>query len=259
MTMNQPQQEPSNYGSPPYGVSQQNPDGPSDPRGQGSSYPFLPPRRKSRQPSRLLILVVVIILLVLSASIAVFVYTDSIRATQASGTATAQAQLRSTTQAQLQVTAQAHGTATAQAQFATATVQAQTTATAIAIGPPIDFHVNNLQDNQVIHKQDIPLTIQGTYSNEGSGHVWVLLEDSLKQFYLQNPPVQFLSGGQWTVGNIRPTGGITTINFVYVTADGNAYFQKQVTDGNFKAFQTLPAGSIILQPTYSIDTSQLSS
>ena len=254
MTTN-PQKEPTNYGSPPYGVSQENPDGPADPRRQGSSYPSLPTHGKSRQlTTRILLLVGVIVLLVLSGSIAVFIYTGSVRATQASGTATAQAQLRA-------ATAQAQANATAQAQLKTATAQAQTnaTATAIALGPPIGFHVATLHDKQVIHDQDIPLTIQGTYSIEGSGQVWVVLQDSLQQFYLQNPPVQFLGSRQWTVSNVQPKKGITAVDFVYVTADGNTFFQNQVVQGNFKAFLKLPAGSIILQPTYSIDTTQLSS
>src|SRR5947209_5416791 len=89
--------------------------------------------------------------------------------------------------------------------------------------------------------------ITGTYSSEGSGHVWVVLQDSYANFYLQNPPVQFNGGGTWTATHVNPGPGITLVNFVYVTAAGNAAFQKKVANGGFGAFSPLPDGSQVLQ------------
>ncbi len=123
--------------------------------------------------------------------------------------------------------------------------------------PPTGFSVITLHPGQVIVNTDIPLTIRGTYSSEGSGLVWVVLEDNIGNYYLQSPPVRFQGGGQWLAENIRPGAGITKVDFVSVTSDGNTTFEGMVAAGDFGAFTSLPPGSQILV-TIPIDTSQVS-
>ena len=127
-----------------------------------------------------------------------------------------------------------------------ATTQADVDTVATATGPPIGFFVTTLHNGQTV-RANVALTIKGTYSSKGSGRVWVVLEDSLKRFYLQSPPVQFLSGGKWIARNVQPGKGITMVNFVYVTRTGNEVFRHMVAAGEFGAFSSLPAGSKILQ------------
>jgi len=164
-------------------------------------------------------------------------------------------QATGTTQAQMQQTANTNAThtvqqtATAQAQI-TATSQAQlnatATASAIAIGPPIGFSATTLHPGDAV-RQSIPITIKGTYSSAGSGHVWVVLEDNLGQYYLQTPPVKFNGDRTWVAMHINPGPGITMVDFVYVTAAGNAVFWKKVANAEYSSFLTLPDGSQVLQ------------
>ena len=134
--------------------------------------------------------------------------------------------------------------------------------------PPTGFTVTSItlqsgqimQRGQALGNADIPLTIQGSYTSEGSGLVWVVLRDNFGNYYLQNPPVQFNGGGTWTATNITPRSGITTIDFVAVTPDGNGTFQQMVSNGDFGAFTQLPQGSLILRSaTIPINTSQIGS
>jgi len=134
--------------------------------------------------------------------------------------------------------------------------------------PPTGFTVarTTLQSGQIMQRgqalvnADIPLTIQGTYTSEGLGLVWVVLRDNFGNYYLQNPPVQFNGGGTWTATNITPRSGTTSIDFVAVTPDGNGTFQQKVSNGDFGAFTQLPQGSLILSSaTIPINTSQIRS
>ncbi len=150
------------------------------------------------------------------------------------------------TQAVATPRAQSNTTATAQVVNATSTAVAQMTATAvartataIATGPPIGFSVTTLHSGQTI-QANIPLTIKGTYSSKGSGLVWVVLEDSYRNYYLQNPPVQFNGDGTWTATNINPGPGITMVDFVSVTSAGHKVFLGMLA-GGFGAFHMLPA------------------
>lgn len=115
----------------------------------------------------------------------------------------------------------------------------------VQTGPPTGFTVTTLHSGQVI--QSSPIEVDGAYTSMGSGLVWVVLEDSLGRYYLQNPPVQFNGDGTWTATNIRPLQGITAVDFVAVTSDGNTTFQSMVEAQEFGAFSTLPDGSVILQ------------
>ncbi len=116
--------------------------------------------------------------------------------------------------------------------------------------PPTGFTVTTLKAGQVIQNQNTPdsaLTIQGTYASEGSGLMWVVLQDKLGQYYLQNPPVSFLDGGKWVANNILIGKDITRIDFVVVTDWGNFTFQQMVMNNQFGAFNMLPEGSQILR------------
>jgi hypothetical protein len=111
-------------------------------------------------------------------------------------------------------------------------------------GPPTHFTVTTLHPGQVI--LHVPFEIDGTYESPGSGLVWVILEDSFGNSYLQSPPVQFTGDGKWVASNVRPLRGITAVRFVAVTSDGNTTFQSMVNDQKFGAFSQLPEGSMIL-------------
>jgi hypothetical protein len=50
----------------------------------------------------------------------------------------------------------------------------------------------------------------------GRPAVWVVLQDSHANYYLQNAPVKFLLNGRWRANNILPGHGICRINFVLV-------------------------------------------
>jgi hypothetical protein len=134
--------------------------------------------------------------------------------------------------------------------------------------PPTGFTVAHItlqsgqimQRGQALRNADIPLTIQGTYTSVGSGLVWVVLRDNFGNYYLQNPPVQFNGDRTWTATNITPGSGVTSIDFVAVTPDGNGTFQRMVSNGDFGAFTQLPQGSLILRPaTIPINSSQIGS
>jgi hypothetical protein len=125
--------------------------------------------------------------------------------------------------------------------------------------PPTDFKVTTIHNGRVIQQQDLPLTIMGTYSSKGSsGEVWAVLVDSERRYYIQNPPVDFRSGGTWTARNIRPLVGIVAIDFVFVDRAGNGFFENLVANKIWGAFPLLPDNSKILatisvtsQATYS--------
>src|SRR5437763_5300954 len=72
--------------------------------------------------------------------------------------------------------------------------------------PPTNFSVTtvSLRDGSILPNTHplqipvagVPLQVTGTYSSQGSGQVWVLVEDAYGQYYLQIPPVRFGTGGQ---------------------------------------------------------------
>jgi len=104
-----------------------------------------------------------------------------------------------------------------------------------------------LQDGQAIPLAEVPLTITGTYSSQGSGQVWVLVGDIYGNYYLQHPPVRFGDAGQWTAYNVVTALGTTSISFVSVTARGNETFEQMVATNNSGGFTILPDGSKVLQ------------
>lgn len=123
--------------------------------------------------------------------------------------------------------------------------------------PPTNFSVTSiaLKNGQVLPNEQplaipvsgVPLTITGTYTSQGSGEVWVLVEDIYGNYYLQHPSVRFGDSGQWTANNVVTAKGTTRINFVYVTSEVNKLFQLMVDTNNFGGFTPLPDGSKIIQ------------
>jgi hypothetical protein len=91
--------------------------------------------------------------------------------------------------------------------------------------PPTDFKVTSMLNDHIVRQEDLPVTIKGTASSRGTGTVWVLLVDTRQQYYLQTPPVRFLSDHTWVVNNIQPLVGIVEIDFVFVDRAGNEVFK----------------------------------
>jgi hypothetical protein len=85
--------------------------------------------------------------------------------------------------------------------------------------------------------------IEGGYSSEGQGYVWIVLSDAYGHFYLQNPPVSFLLGGRWIARNVVPGMGIEFVSFVAVGERGHALFQRMVKRREWGAFDELPPDS----------------
>lgn len=98
-----------------------------------------------------------------------------------------------------------------------------------------------------IPAQGVPLTITGTYSPQGSGQVWAIVEDAYGQYYLQISPAQLDQGGQWTIAGINTAKGTTKIDFVYVTPQGSTIFDFMKDAKAFGAFTKLPNGSLKLK------------
>jgi hypothetical protein len=119
---------------------------------------------------------------------------------------------------------------------------------------PKDFSVTtitlkngkDLQNKQPIHipVAGVPLTITGTYTPQGSGQVWVVVEDMDGHYHLQSSAVQLGDNEEWTVSGVNTPVGTTTIEFVHVTSQS---FQQMVQAKAFGAFDQLPDGSTILQ------------
>ena len=123
--------------------------------------------------------------------------------------------------------------------------------------PPTNFSVASiaLKNGQVLPNEQplaipisgVPLTITGTYTSQGSGQVWVLVEDNYGNYYLQHPSVRFGDGGQWTANNVVTAKGTVKIDFVYVTSEVNKLFQMMVETTDFGGFTPLPDGSKVIQ------------
>lgn len=124
---------------------------------------------------------------------------------------------------------------------------------------PTDFALTTItqKNGQVLQNQqpvsiqvaELPLTITGTYTSQGSGQVWVVVEDLYGQYYLQTPPVRFADGGydgRWRASNVDTNMGTTRIDFVSVTSQGNAILQRKMDSKDVGAFQQLPDGYKIL-------------
>jgi len=125
-----------------------------------------------------------------------------------------------------------------------------------AVGPNDgEFLVDLPENGQVVRDEDLPLRVEGRYSG-GLRVVWVILEDSYRQYYVQNPPVRFQPGGTWRATNVLPGQGIMFVLFVdfphgisdgVVDDNGRGPFDRMVQRKQFGGFQDLPPGSRVLE------------
>ena len=121
------------------------------------------------------------------------------------------------------------------------------------LAPPTDFSVTEmklksgkiLQIGQPYPVAESPLTIIGTYTSQGSGTVWVFVQDDNGYYYLQKPQVQFGSTHEWAASNVITAVGTIKIEFVYVTPQEQQSFQGMI-DAGADGFYPLPEGSIVL-------------
>ena len=93
-----------------------------------------------------------------------------------------------------------------------------------------------------MRSEDVPLVIEGRYSGEIDFHVWVALEDSYGNYYLQNPEIRFLPDGVWTATNVLPGGGISFVHFVRVDDLAHANFHSMVARKEWGGFAEMPSG-----------------
>ena len=106
---------------------------------------------------------------------------------------------------------------------------------------------NKLVPNQ---KTNCTGTYKLTYGTDTTGiYMWILAGDEYGNYYIQNPPVSLKSDGTWET-SIQPGTGITKLFAIQVTEEGNVFFKRKVSNGDFAGFTDLPEGSIIL---YSIN------
>jgi hypothetical protein len=117
----------------------------------------------------------------------------------------------------------------------------------IDVNSNIDFTVESLRDGERIKNDDLPIKIEGKHTAKDEVSVWVILEDSYGNFYLQHPQVIFQPNGHWRAINIRPGKGIGIIHFVRVDAQGHISFKQKVEAKEWDAFYELPQNSVILQ------------
>jgi hypothetical protein len=111
--------------------------------------------------------------------------------------------------------------------------------------PPFSLMLTSPTNGQVL-SQGVQITCTGTYTGPKPPYVWVLLQDTRGQYYLQYPPVSFNPDGSWQAPNVIPGPGISEIAVVQVTSAGNALFEQKASQGDFGAFPLLPADSIAL-------------
>lgn len=111
--------------------------------------------------------------------------------------------------------------------------------------PPFKLVITSPRSGQTL-SQGVQIACTGTYTGQNPPYVWVVLQDTIGQYYLQNPPVEFHSDGTWIAHNIRPGQGISEIAVVQVTSAGNAEFQQKVDNGDFGFFNQLPLGTTTL-------------
>jgi class 3 adenylate cyclase len=108
------------------------------------------------------------------------------------------------------------------------------------------FTVDTLADNQMVRAADLPMRIEGRFQGRLDFHVWVVLEDSYGNYYLQNPPVKFSNDGRWEARNVVPGLGIEVVDFVRVSDAGNGQFTQMVARHCWGAFLELPDESKML-------------
>ncbi|MEI6152320.1 MAG: hypothetical protein WCQ10_07320 [Chitinophagia bacterium] len=104
------------------------------------------------------------------------------------------------------------------------------------------FKVESIKNDRVIYLEDLPLDIWGSYLGD-FGDVWVVLQDTYGNYYLQNPPVVFFNDGRWHSVNIVPGADIASISFIEVDQSGNQLLRVMVKQNNWNGFKILPQNS----------------
>jgi hypothetical protein len=112
----------------------------------------------------------------------------------------------------------------------------------------------------VIHslKFDIPregqLIIEGSiikprgthYSLPADAFLWVVISDSLNNFYLRDNPVVVHKDGTWTTDSLSIGRYLTKIHVVIVTEEGNKKFKEKVSKRERGGFKDFPEGSCVI-------------
>jgi len=83
----------------------------------------------------------------------------------------------------------------------------------------------------------------GKYSLDSNSFVWIVLHDTYRHYYLQNPPVTLNSDGSWSAKNLHLGHDIIEIIFVQVNQSGHEGFLRKVKNQDWGAFDILPAGT----------------
>jgi hypothetical protein len=110
------------------------------------------------------------------------------------------------------------------------------------------FILKSLDNGQLLNIDGSPLMIEGQYRPlYPQPWVWVVLQDSYSNYYLQSPPVNFLPDGRWVADNIILGEGITAVHFVQVGATGNAELTHKVARREWGAFSDLPVDCEIIK------------
>jgi len=122
------------------------------------------------------------------------------------------------------------------------------------------FNITNIWDknNKELNEGDeflysqwgtvAPITIRGTTQYSTDAKTWIVLTDSYKNYYLQNPALFINPTGSWRATNIRPLRDIVLISFVKVDEEGDQLFKEKVNKsewGGFKA-EDIPSNSEIV-------------
>jgi hypothetical protein len=114
-------------------------------------------------------------------------------------------------------------------------------------GLPAQFYVDTLPDRSAVRASDLPLVIEGRYAGDTGASMRVILEDSYRQYYVQNPEIRFLSDGTWCATNIIPGDGIMYVHFVVLDEAGKRFFDQMVERHAFGAFREMPVNSQTLR------------
>jgi len=94
--------------------------------------------------------------------------------------------------------------------------------------------------------QEIPFEASGVHNYPDDSHIWIILEDEIGNYFLQNGIVKFGADSTWYAQNIRPGRDISRLHAVSVNLKGHHQFQEMVDEARFHAFSKLPEGSRIL-------------
>jgi|GEM_PF-785078 len=84
------------------------------------------------------------------------------------------------------------------------------------------------------------------YSLPDDALLWIVLSDSLNNYYLRDLPVFVHEDGTWTSKSVTIGRNITKIHAVMVTQEGNKIFQEKVEKKERQGFKDFPEDSYIV-------------